>query len=435
MNCITASTPLLSLLGAPDSPDMTTAKLSAEFELILQCVRRQLDQINAAGATQALGGVGEDCLAPIQVDADKVDWEQIPRLAWRHKLAPVVYSGVSSLKSPDVPGEIIANLRKTNSAVVRESMALAGELVRIVRLFRKANLPIVAFKGPTLASDLYGGLHCRQFIDLDLLIRPRDLFPALQIFDELGYRLNGPSLQHMDRRHLPSFLARFNDQALVRQTPTGRSIVELHWRFTNDPSFFTTDYDVIFDMPNFTSLGGQKVQILAPCQQLIYLAFHCTKHQCTRLSWLCDFALALNRMSPAEWTKVICEATPTAQRCLIAAVLMLEQLGLVSNLKDRGIDFVHWRRGMKPVLSTMLGALTADEAFRPTATFKLVFWRARLSGKWRPFLVPPLRYMLPQPDDLAKGGRVRPYLSRWYYLVIFWPRLLRKACIGLKDAE
>ena len=114
---------------------------------------------------------------------------------------------------------------------------------------------------------------------------------------------------------------------------------------------------------------------------------------------------------------------------------MLETLGLVSHLEDSRIDFDGWRRDMKPMLMTMLRALAADEAFPPTATFKLVFWRARLSGEWKRLVIPPLRYILPIRDDLAKGGRIRPYLSRWFYLVRFWPRLMWRAFFGHEDAE
>ena len=71
---------------------------------------------------------------------------------------------------------------------VARSLAMVAELVRVIDAFGRAAIPVVAFKGPVLAQQLYGGLVHREYADLDLLVPPDRAAAAQALLATLGYR-------------------------------------------------------------------------------------------------------------------------------------------------------------------------------------------------------------------------------------------------------
>jgi Uncharacterised nucleotidyltransferase len=45
---------------------------------------------------------------------------------------------------------------------------MTGSLLQVVDLFSREGIPVLPFKGPTLAMAAYRNLALREFVDLDL---------------------------------------------------------------------------------------------------------------------------------------------------------------------------------------------------------------------------------------------------------------------------
>ncbi len=54
-------------------------------------------------------------------------------------------------------------------------MLMTAELIRLLKIFQEAEVPVISFKGPILAQLAYGDISFRIFSDLDLLIKESDL--------------------------------------------------------------------------------------------------------------------------------------------------------------------------------------------------------------------------------------------------------------------
>ena len=48
-------------------------------------------------------------------------------------------------------------------------------LVRVLKGFHLAGIPVMPLKGPTLSAEVYGDERLRQYRDLDLAVTPDDL--------------------------------------------------------------------------------------------------------------------------------------------------------------------------------------------------------------------------------------------------------------------
>ena len=135
---------------------------------------------------------------------------------------------------------------------------------------------------------------------------------------------------------------------LVRSEPPHQYHVDLHWRLSNDDTFFTNVPESLFDDATETTISGQPILTMPTRQLVSYLAFHGGNHRWMRLSWLCDLAHAMRRIPQERWPDLLDEAARcNAERYLIGGLLLLERLQFVNELSDT-ISPVQRRRLSRP---------------------------------------------------------------------------------------
>jgi len=85
-------------------------------------------------------------------------------LSQRHRVVPHAHAALTASPESGIPDSVTEQLSKLQTAVVEQNLQLTAELLKLLREFDDRNLPVIPFKGPVLAFDLYGGLHRRQFV-------------------------------------------------------------------------------------------------------------------------------------------------------------------------------------------------------------------------------------------------------------------------------
>src|SRR4051794_23782025 len=108
---------------------------SPEGDLVLACARAELAASDRERIERRISA--------------GVDWARVGDLATRHELVPLVYRHLRG--RDDVPGEL---LERWESLVLRHSARgrmFLNALVDTVALLRSDRIPVVAFKGPSLA--------------------------------------------------------------------------------------------------------------------------------------------------------------------------------------------------------------------------------------------------------------------------------------------
>jgi Uncharacterised nucleotidyltransferase len=158
------------------------------------------------------------------------------------------------------------------------TFAWTQSLKGILAAFHRADLQVIALKGPCLAERLHGDASLRTCHDLDLLVRRSDLARAEELLKELGFHPN--SLP--DDYHRP-----WSRKALN---------LELHHNVEN-PHSFEFDLDAAWARATLSQFMGTPVWLFAPSDELLYLCLHAVRHRFERLSFILDLSLAFRRLA------------------------------------------------------------------------------------------------------------------------------------------
>jgi len=293
--------------GSP-SPVVPRATARREIQLLLACARTTLDPETAR---QITGLVQED-----------LDWAYIFRKANENFVSPLLCFHITKVCPQFVPLNILDQLSRFFRVHAERSLFQTRELIRLVRLLDSHGIPALPFKGPTLAALAYGNLSLRQFSDLDILVRERDVRKAVALLIAGGYRTASP-LSWSRNASTPS--KRQKDLGLERAD--GRVSVELHWRLLG--SRFTSPHNMkrMWKRLETMSIAGSLVNCLPVNDLLLYLCMHGAKHRWERLEWIADVAEVIRNRQETDW-KLLLEQSKAlgCERALAVGLLLAKDL-------------------------------------------------------------------------------------------------------------
>lgn len=169
-------------------------------------------------------------------------------------------------------------------AVARHLRAL-GDLQLVHACLTSEEVPFAVVKGPVLVERLYGSPDLRSYIDLDLLVRPRDVGAAVDALEAAGFLLldaNWPLLQ------------RSGVHELRLLSPHGGAI-DLHWSLGKGPGVLdpSPSVDTLLDRAATWRLGALSLQTLDWADTVVHLAVHAAASGGHRLLWCADLRAAL----------------------------------------------------------------------------------------------------------------------------------------------
>ena len=321
------SSPSSLLLDAP-----FRQTLSPEAEFVLLGSRVQLEGQRAHRFDRLLERgqpfPGERRRAQSHQSAVPLNWSLIVYLCSKHRVTGLVGRHLSQRNWRHVPPEVVGSISRYFGAMALHSATLAGELVRVARHLEKAGVPVVSFKGPTLALELYGNGVARPSSDLDLLVPRAHVRRAHSLLRGLGYVHEAQFSPSQERQHLRVDSV-FNllcpaPPAMAELFPEGFA-VELHWAITSPclPFDFTFESvkNGLHPLDARGALHGQSA--LSPHDLLLVLCVHGAKHLWERLLWLCDIAQLLERNPHIDWEWVLRSAREREIERMMALCLSL----------------------------------------------------------------------------------------------------------------
>ncbi len=283
--------------GMPRLRPTGVAHHSPEFELLCACCG------DKKGISPSLG--------------QELRWDQVFQQASYHRVLPALYTVLQS--RPEVPASIQSALRAKYLTHCQRVVRFSAELVGILQHFEGRAIPVIAQKGPALASLLYGDSTMREFGDLDLLVRPTDVPRAIDVLTELGYE---KSLQ-LSPRQEKSYLQ--SGYEYVFGLGAERNLIELQWNLA--PKFYSVDVgiDALFDRSQVHEFDGCTARVLGPEDQLMFLCLHATKHQWAQLGMIRDIAAVAGL--DLDWDLIVGEARELGVlRFLVMSLLLANEL-------------------------------------------------------------------------------------------------------------
>jgi hypothetical protein len=246
-----------------------------------------------------------------------IKWERLLRLAEHHCVIPAVFNLLQD--RPDVPASIQSAVKARFQRNVRNALRFAAKLSEILQKFERSGIEVLPHKGPVLAQFLFGDVTMRQFGDLDLLIRGRDIPRARAALQELGYEPNLQLSARQERAYLRS------GYEYVFGCGAGKYLIELQWQIL--PRFYSVsfDMDALFARSAETQFEGQRARMLRKEDLMLVTCVHAAKHEWSRLGMLRDIA-AIGRLD-LDWNRVEHEARRLGiLRILLISLLLARDL-------------------------------------------------------------------------------------------------------------
>jgi hypothetical protein len=278
-------------------------ELTNEYRLLLACARKVLttQQLEEAGSAIAGG----------------VDWDVLGRHAENHGLSPLLYWHLQRNFPLAVPARQEQRLKFLENSV--RNLSLSAALLNILEALRAAGIRALAYKGPALATLLYGDITLREMSDLDILI-DRASFPAArEVLTGLGYQ---PAFVHSRKQEEARLRS---DCECEFSASNGKVMVDLHWQITAPHLAQRFRFDDLWHRRRMVTLGQKSIPTFSAEDTALVLAVHGGKHLWQRLSWLADFAESLRQN--LDWQALRSRARDArAERMLLLALALAEDV-------------------------------------------------------------------------------------------------------------
>lgn len=278
-----------------------------EFALLVLCLRAV---------------VGLDVHQQVVVPAEgSISWARFLWLADRHQVIPLTWAALGKKPANALPLTVRALLEQRCRTIAAHNLSLSGELLGLLAAFREKGISATPFKGPALATALYGTLSHRQISDLDLFVTEERFPEATEVLELRGYQVEDRA-KNLSRSEIR---ARFKD-VLFTHPGTGVHL-DLHWSVA-EPEFDRKLSSM--PVPNCVrtvELLGEAVPMQAPEDLLLLLCVHGLRHRWECLKWICDIAALLLRYPSLDWAAALKSArTLGRERTLLLGVYLASHL-------------------------------------------------------------------------------------------------------------
>jgi hypothetical protein len=219
-----------------------------------------------------------------RIAAEAGGYERLFADARVHGVLPVVFHALKE----DAPAATARDVEKVLAVQALENELILHALVKALEALRRANIRCAALKGPILAERLYGSPLARSSTDIDLLVDEAVLDHARAALSTIGYA-RAPSGPYAEagHHHLILFHPAF-------------PILELHFHAYSGFGTRIGGRELLGRVVVFESASAGNVPVLSPADELVALAIHGAGHRFTRLAWLYDLKLLVERLTLAE---------------------------------------------------------------------------------------------------------------------------------------
>lgn len=252
---------------------------------------------------------------------------------------------------PALAPALRARLERQVAGLRVQDARARGTLGEVARALAAAGAAPVALKGPALADRLYPDPTLRPSSDLDLLVAPEALDAAVAALAPLGYAEHGDAFTRGYAR------AHHHHLHLERR---GGVPVELHFRASVGLGA-TLDAGPLLARA-LPAPGWPGLRVLAPDDELVFLAVHSTRHVHERLGWLLDLARFLDAAPVGGDALAAAARRAGAARAVASTFAELARLGhpvpaaLLAPLSPRRA------RAASALASALLGRAEVDRA-------------------------------------------------------------------------
>jgi hypothetical protein len=232
-----------------------------------------------------------------ELAAGSLDWDFLLTAAAENSVLPLLARQVSAVAADVVPANQLERLKNGARANALRCLLLTAELIKIMDLFRLQGIQAMPYKGPVLAVQAYGDVTLREFDDLDIVLRQRDMAKANDVIQSVGYRPRFPWIFASGGSSVIPGEYNYRDEER-------RLIVELHTEWTLRHFPIRPDLDDMARRLVSVALSGHEIPTFGPEDMLPLLCIHGSKDFWERISWIADISEFVQSQSRLDWDQV-----------------------------------------------------------------------------------------------------------------------------------
>lgn len=331
----------------------------------------------------------------------RVQWPVLQSLAEEHGMMPLLAARILECGQAAAPPEILEKLRQRQRQQVVFALSLSAELFRLLDRFMASSVEVMVTKGPVLSVRCYGDPAIRQYTDLDLIVRHRDIHRTTEIMVSFGY---------LPRIPLQDVRAKKKPGEYVFRHPSTRVLIEFHTEHTFRYYPRPVNIEKLFARRASVTVDDHEVPALAVEDELILICIHGAKHFWERLLWIADVAALVGSQS-LDWKRTLSSAQEVGTQRMLNLGLRLASDVLGAKLPPEIATEVDSDRGAARLAERIRARLPLGQT-EPVGIWRRAAFRAQMCGDFLHGAAYLLRLSLsPTEDDWAAAeGEKRPSL-------------------------
>ncbi len=203
-------------------------------------------------------------------------------LAHNHGVLPLLNQTLKTHASDLLTSNNLKKIKRQNMTVTLRNMRMTVELIHVMRLLKESGINALAFKGPTLSQLAYGNIRLRQYVDLDILVRKKDIYNVDTLLKNKGYK----RILELTSSQEKAWFKYAYDIKLF--TPNNGVTLEIHWSLLEQDYPTHINLDTIWENPQFVMINNHEILTFSTENLLLYLCIHGSKHLWERIEWIKD---------------------------------------------------------------------------------------------------------------------------------------------------
>jgi len=316
-------------------------------------------------------------------------------LAEEHGVLGLLAKRLRRSEEASVPEEARKRLHEKQRALLLFTLSTAAELFRLLESFSMAGMQALVVKGPVLSARTYGDAGVRQYEDVDLLVRQRDVLRFTELMASEGYEPKIP-LSTIVAGKIPG-------EYLFRWPRTNRR-VELHTEQTLRYFPRPLPVEEFFERKTRVSFDAHAVPALSAEDELLLNCIHSAKHFWERLMWVADVAALVSRQEGLDWDRAFLTAREVGAERMLSLGLLLAAEVFQVKLPRKVEKVIRSDRGAARIAAEIAVRLPSA-GFAPRALLGRAWFRIRMRGGLLSGVAYLMRLTLsPTEEDWAKNG-------------------------------
>src|SRR5712664_1280188 len=267
-------------------------------------------------------------------------------------------------------------------------------MFRLLEHFASLGIEVLVTKGPVLSVRCYGDPGMRQYGDIDLIVRDKDIQRSTEAMIALGYTPKVP---------VTAIQAKKSPGEYVFRKPNAHVLIEFHTERTFRYHPRPLQIENLFQRRVFVTVDGRDVPALSLEDELILICVHGAKHFWERLMWIADVAALISPGHAPDWDRVVAVAREVGAERILRLGLRLASDVLGADLPVHLEPFKRSDGAVSRLAAQITSRLASPEP-RDIGILQRAAFRVRMRGGLLPGAAYLFRLLLsPTEEDWTAG--------------------------------